>query len=60
MPPDPLDPFLFLNLLQINSAGKITLEKMMKFNALVPEKNPEYAPDIKTFLKSLFTPFSGS
>ena len=49
-----LEPFLFLNLLQINSAGKNrpTLETMSKFNALVPEKMFEYAPDMKHFRRA--------
>ena len=32
------------------SAGKNTLEKMSKFNALVPEKISDYAPDLKVFI----------
>ena len=39
MPPDPLEPFLFLNLLQINFAGKnCALEKMSKFGAFSLKK----------------------
>ena len=30
MPPDPTEPFVFLNLLQISSAEKNTLKKMLK------------------------------
>ena len=33
MPPDPLDPFLFLNQLQTNSAEKNTLEKNVEIMA---------------------------
>ena len=37
-PRTPLKPFLFLNLLQIYPAGKNTLEKTSKFNALIVKK----------------------
>ena len=48
--------FLFLNLLQINSAGKTTLEKMSKFGAPSLKKFLT-APQTYTFLKGLFTIF---
>ena len=60
MPPDPLlEPFLFLNLLQINSAGKNTHEKISKFIALVPENFSEYAPDMKHYQRAYLRPFLG-
>ena len=49
--------FLSVNLLQINSAGKDTLEKMSKFNALAPENISGYAPDMKHFYRAYVGPF---
>ena len=57
MPPASLEPFLFLNLLRVNSAVKNTLEKMSKFIALVPEKISEYAPDMKVFIGLIYAFF---
>ena len=54
MPPDPLEPFSFLNLHQILTE-KIRLIKMSKFNALVLEKFSEiseYAFDMKHFQRA--------
>ena len=55
MPPDPLGPFFF-NMLQNNSARKTTLEIYVEFGYPLPEKISEYAADMKTFSKGLFTP----
>ena len=57
MPPDPLEPFLFLNWLQINSAVKNTRNKMSKFNALIPENISEYVPNMKHFQRAYLRPF---
>ena len=51
MPPEPLEPFSFLNLHQI-LPEKIRLIKMSKFNALVLEKISEYALDMKHFQRA--------
>ena len=51
MPPNPLEPFSFLNLHQI-LPEKIRLIKMSKFNALVLEKISEYAFDMKHFQRA--------
>ena len=59
MPPDPLESFLFLNLLQINSAGKNTLENLLKFNAPSLKKFVN-SPLTRNIFKGLFTPVSGS
>ena len=59
MLPDPLELSLFLNLLQINSNGKNTLEKMSKFGVQAPEKNSECAPDMKHFQRAYLRPFPG-
>ena len=58
-PLTPQESFLFLNLLQIYSAGKNALEKMSKFNALVPEKISGYAPDMKHFQRAYSRSFLG-
>ena len=45
MPPDHVEPFLFLNLLQISSAEKNALEK----------KNVEIMPPLSKFLATLLS-----
>ena len=59
MPPDPLESFLVLKLLKINSAGKNTLEKVTKIGAPSLKKNFVYASDIKHFQKAYLRPFAG-
>ena len=60
MPPDPLESFLILKLLKINSAGKKkTLEKVTKIDAPSLKKNFVYASDIKHFQKAYLRPFAG-
>ena len=51
MPPDPLEPFSFLNLHQI-LPEKIRLIEISKFNALVLEKFSEYVFDRKHFQRA--------
>ena len=55
----PLESFLVLKLFEINSAEK-TLLKSDENWCPFPEKISEYAPDMKTFSKALFTPASRS
>ena len=49
--------FLFFNLLQLNSAGKKTLEKISKFWCLFREKISDYISDITQFQKAYLRPF---
>ena len=53
-PPDPLEPFLFLDLLQSNSAWKIS-----KCGVFPPPKDSQYAPDVKHFQRAYLRPFPG-
>ena len=48
----PSGAFLFLNLLQIHSAGKTTLEKMSKFEALCLKKAFDYPSGMKHFQRA--------
>ena len=60
MPPDPLESFLLLKLLELNSAEKKTmLEKVTKFDTFFLEKLSKYAPDMKHFKKAYLRPFPG-
>ena len=60
MPPDTPKIFFILSILQNHSAKKkTTLENMSKFGVLSLKKFLEYATDVKTFFKGLFTPFLG-
>ena len=52
MPKDPLESFLVLKLLEINSAENTTLDKVTKIGAPFPEKNSEYVPDMKHFQRA--------
>ena len=56
----PLESFLLFKLLKIKSVEKKLRLKSDENWCLLPEKNSEYAPDIKTFSKNLFTPVSAS
>ena len=60
MPPDPLESFLVLKLLKINSAGKNT--RVKKLRKLVPSawKNFWIRREIKHFQKAYLRPFYGS
>ena len=60
IPPDPLESFLLLKLLKINSAGENYAWKRDKIWCFLPEKILEYASDMKQFQKGLFTPVFGS
>ena len=57
-PGPPIGLFIF-NMLQNNSARRITLEIYVEFGYPLPEKISDYAADIKTFSKGLFTHFLG-
>ena len=59
MPPNPLELFLALKLLKINSAGKISLQKSDENWCPLPQKISELAPDMEYFQKAcLITPVS--
>ena len=59
VPPDPLEWFLVLKLLKIKFAEtKLRLKKWQKLVPL-PEKNSEYALDMKHFQKAYSRPFTG-
>ena len=49
MPPAPLESFLVFKLLEINSAEKKLRLKNDENCCPVPEKNSDYAPDMKQF-----------
>ena len=51
--------FFILNKLQNNSAVKKLCLKYVKIGCPFPEKISEYAADVKTFFKGLFTSFLG-
>ena len=57
--PEPPRAFFILNMLQNNSAGKNYTSKYVTIWCPLPEKISEYAADMKTFFKGLFTPFWG-
>ena len=60
MPPDPpKDVFSIFRRLKLNLSKKLRLKSDENW-CLLPKQNSEYAPDMKTFSKGLFTPVSGS
>ena len=56
-PRTPLESFLAIKLLKINSAGTNTLEKSDENWCLLPKQISEYAPDMKHFQKAYLRPF---
>ena len=58
-PGTPLEPFLFLNLLQIKSFGKNYAWKNIEIWCLLPEKNSEHAPNRKQFQRVYLRSFPG-
>ena len=57
MPPDPLKSFLLLKLLEITLPGKNCAWKSDEIWCPLPEKNSEYAPDMKHFERTYLRPF---
>ena len=57
MPPDPLELFLFLNLLQINSAGKNYAWKGDKIWGPYLKNTSDYALNMKNLQKAYFRYF---
>ena len=57
MSPDPLESCLVLKLLKINSAEKNYASKSDENWCSLPEKNSEYAPDMKHFQKTYLRQF---
>ena len=59
-PRTPLEPFLFSICIKITLPKKTTLGIYVKMWCPLPEKNSEYAADMKTFFKGLIYTFFGS
>ena len=60
MSPDSPRAFFILNMLQNSSARRTTIEIYVEFGCPLPEKNCEYATNMKTFFKGLIYAFFGS
>ena len=59
MPPDPLKSFLLIQLLKITVPGKNCARKSDEIWYPLPEKNFEYAPDMKHFERTYLRPYPG-